>query len=209
MSNQFSRVRYDDLQLTQFDKQNKSANVLLLDETVKESNTACYAPAGSRCAQSEVTRPYANAKLDLGMKADIENRVMNRNYELNNHEGRTNTDFMTNIGNNPSLCNVKETLTNEDSRFTNPIEDYREMYTAPYAFTPYLFVSPQAVHANNNDFMTPDRYGASSRYAAKQDKYGLGPKEFAARSKPVNFVELHSGLLPQKGTAFAAFNPNA
>lgn len=208
MSNQFSRVRYDASQLTQFDKQNKSANVLLLDETVKESNTACYAPAGSRCAQSEMTRPYSNARLDLGMKADIENRVMNRKYELNDNQGRTNTEFMSNNGNVPSNCNVIETLANEDSRFTNPIEDYREMYTAPFAFSPYLFVSPQAVHANNNSYMTPSRYGESSRYVAKEGKYGLGPKEFAKRDKPIDFVQLHSGLLPQKGTALAAYNPN-
>lgn len=201
MSNLYTRVRYDQDMLSLFDKQNKDANILLLDKTVKENNNACYAPAGSRNAASQIVRPMDGTALNLGQKADIENRVMNRHKELNNDFGRTNRDFQENLGNVPATCQMNENLTNEDSRFTNPVVNYREIYTAPYNFTPYLFVSPQEVVSSNNSHMTPNRYGESSRYSAKTAKYDLKPKQFATLEKPVNFVQLHSGLLPVKGTA--------
>jgi hypothetical protein len=196
MANLSTRVIYDANELSMFDKANKDANTIIMDDSVKESNSACYAKAGSRNAQSEMTRPMIGTKLGLGNKADIENRVMNRTYELNNDAGRTNKDFMSNIGNVPSECNVKETLTFENSRYTNPVVDYREMYTAPYAFTPYLFVSPQTVTAGNDKMMNPNRYGESSRYSAKLAKYDLKPKQYSAVNKPVDYQELYKGLLP-------------
>lgn len=205
MSNLYTRVRYDAAQLTAFDKTNKNANELLLDESVKENNVACYAPAGSGNALSQVPRPMNGTRLDFGQKADIENRVMNRHMELNNNEGRTNKDHMTNIGTVPSMCNIKETFANENSRFTNPVENYREMYTAPYAFSPYLYVSPQAVTANNNAIMTPNRYGESSRYSAKTAQYDLKPKQYASINTPINYTDLVSGLLPTKATGATAY----
>lgn len=203
MSNLYTRVRYDANELSLFDKTNLDANKLLLDPSVKESQTACYAPAGSRCAQSEMTRPYMDGTLDRRMLTDIENRVMNRDRELSDHVGRTNKSYESNFGNTPNLCNVKETLTFENSRFTNPVVNYREMYTAPYALTPYLFVSPQTVHANNDNFMTPNRYGESSRYVVKDPKYALSPKAFATIKPTTDYTELYSGLLPQKGASGA------
>ena len=199
MSNLSSRVRYDESELSLFDKTNKDANSILLDESVKENMSACYAPAGSRGAQSEMTRTMEGFKLNFGLKADVENRLMNRNYELNNNKGRTNKDYMTNNGTAPRTCpTTKETLTNEDSRFTNPVVNYREMYTAPYAFTPYLYISPQVVVAENNNFMTPDRYGESSRVTAKTEKYSLKPKQFATIDKPIDYVQLYKNLVPTR-----------
>jgi hypothetical protein len=96
------------------------------------------------------------------------------------------------------MCGIKETLANEDSRFTSPIENYREMYTASYAFNPYLFVSPQTVTANNDRFMTPNRYGESSRYVAKDSKFKLSPKQYATVDKPLNYQDLVAGLLPNR-----------
>lgn len=196
MSNLSTRVIYDANELSMFDKSNKDANLLIMDESVKENNNACYAPAGSRNAISQMTRPMVGTKLSFVNKVDIENRITNRGYELNNDSGRTNKDYMSNIGIVPSECNVKETLTNEDSRFTNPVVNYREMYTAPYAFTPYLFVSPQAVTAENERMMNPSRYGESSRYSAKVAKYDLKPKQFSSINKPVDYKELYASVLP-------------
>ncbi len=206
MSNLSTRVIYDANELSMFDKSNKDANILIMDESVKENNNACYAPAGSRNAVSQMTRPMVGTKLSFGNKVDIENRITNRGYELNNDSGRTNKDYMTNNGVAPSECNVKETLTNEDSRFTNPVVNYREMYTAPYAFTPYLFVSPQTVTAENERMMNPSRYGESSRYSAKVAKYDLKPKQFSSLNKPVDYQELYSSVLP-KYTKTAAATP--
>ena len=159
MSNISTRVRYDKEELSLFDKANIDSNKILLDKSVKENDSACYAVSGGRSALSEMKRPMNGTELDFGLKTDIESRLMNRGYELNNDKGRTNKDFETNNGVDPSLCGVKETLNFEDSRYTNPVVDYREMYTADYAFTPYLFVNPQDVTAMNDRFMNPNRYG--------------------------------------------------
>jgi hypothetical protein len=207
MSNISTRVRYDKEELSMFDKTNLDSNKILLDKSVKENDAACYAVSGARSALSEMKRPMNGNELDLGLKADIESRLMNRGYELNNNQGRTNKDFETNNGVDPSLCGVKETLVFEDSRYTNPVVDYREMYTADYAFTPYLFVSPQEVTSMNDRFMNPNRYGESSRYANKQDKYDVKPKQFASLSKSVDYNELVKGLLPNKASNQVAATP--
>ncbi len=198
MSNISTRVRYDLEELSMFDKTNTDSNKLLLDKTVKENTSACYANAGGRSAISEMKRPMEGADLNLGLKADIESRLMNRGYELNNHKGRTNKDYETNIGSDPSLCGMKETLSFENSRFTNPVVNYREIYTAEYAFTPYLFVSPQAVTAMNDRYMNPNRYGESSRYVNKQDKYEIKPKQFAKLTPKVDYNDLVKGLIPNR-----------
>ena len=207
MSNISTRVRYDKEELSMFDKTNVDSNRILLDRSVKENDSACYAVSGARSALSEMKRPMNGSELDLGLKADIESRLMNRNYELSNHQGRTNKDFETNNGVDPGLCGVKETLVFEDSRYTNPVVDYREMYTADYAFTPYLFVSPQEVTVMNDRFMNPNRYGESSRYVNKQDKYDIKPKQFASLSKSVNYNDLVKGLLPNKSSNQVAATP--
>jgi hypothetical protein len=94
MSNQFTRRRYDQSELTTFDTQNRDSNLLLLDRSVKENQNACYAAAGVHNAKSQVPRPiYEGYNLDFGKMADIENRVTNRHKELNNDAGRTNNDF--------------------------------------------------------------------------------------------------------------------
>jgi hypothetical protein len=198
MSNISTRVRYDQEELSLFDKTNTDSNVLLLDKSVKENNSACYAEAGARSALSEMRRPMNGNDLDLGLKVDIESRLMNRGYELNNHQGRTNKDFETNNGVEPGLCGMRETLNFENSRYTNPVVDYREMYTANYAFTPYLFVSPQEVMAMNDRFMNPNRYGESSRYATKESKYDVKPKQFASLTPQQNYTDLVKGLLPNR-----------
>ncbi len=198
MSNISTRVRYDLEQLSMFDKTNTDSNKIVLDKSVKENTSACYANAGGRSAISEMKRPMNGSDLDLGLKADIESRLQNRGYELNNDKGRTNKDYETNIGADPSLCGMKETLSFENSRFTNPVVNYREMYTADYAFTPYLFVSPQDVTSMNDRFMNPNRYGESSRFINKQDKYDVKPKQFAKLTPTVSYNELVKGLIPNR-----------
>ncbi len=204
MSNLSSRVKYDANNLSMFDKSNKDVNVIVLDPTVKENNSACYSPAGGINSKSQVSRPMNGSQLNLGDLADVENRLMNRGYELNNDQGRTNTDYSINYGKTPVTCEGSDKVMNENSRYTNPVVDYREMYTAPYNFTPYLFVSPQQVTADNDNIMSPNRYGESSRYSAKNAKYDLKPKQFSSVNTPVNYNELVKGLLPKVNTLQSA-----
>ncbi len=198
MSNLYTRVRYDANMQPTLEKYSTDANVLLLEKNVKESTNACYSSTGMGLAQSQLIRPMNGTDLDLGKKIEIENFVMNRNKELNDEKGRTNKDYEKNNGNVPSECNVKETLTNENSRFTNPIVDYREMYTAPYNFVPYMFIDYQTPLASNVKQMEPNRYGESSRYVSKADKYSYTPKQFAKNAPTTNYTTLVTGLLPTR-----------
>ena len=198
MSNISTRVRYDNNQLTMFDKTNTDSSKIVLDKSVQENSTACYANFGGRSAISEMKRTMEGSELNLGLKADLESRIMNRGYELNNHQGRTNKDYETNNGVDPGLCGMKETMSFENSRFTTPVVNYREMYTADYAFTPYLFVSPQEVMTMNDRFMNPNRYGESVRYTTKQDKYDVKPKQFAKLTNKVDYNDLVKGLVPNR-----------
>ena len=198
MSNLYTRVRYDANMQPNIEKIATDSNVLLLDKNVKESNSACYSSTGMGLAQSQLVRPMNGTDLDLGQKVDVENFIMNRNKELNDEKGRTNKDYEKNNGNIPSECNVKETLTNENSRYTNPIVDYREMYTAPYNFVPYMFIDYQTTLASNVKQMNPNRYGESSRYVSKEAKYSFAPKQFATSATKVQHTDLVTGLLPNK-----------
>ena len=198
MSNLYTRVRYDANMQPTLDKITTDANVFVLDKTVKESTNACYSSTGMGNGPSQITRTMNGIELDLGQKTEVENFVMNRNKELNDEKGRTNKDYEKNNGNVPSECNVKETLTNENSRYTNPIVDYREMYTAPYNFVPYMFIDYQTTLASNVKQMNPNRYGESSRYVSKEAKYSFAPKQFATTATKVNHTDLVTGLLPNK-----------
>jgi len=198
MSNLYTRVRYDANMQPTLDKFTTDANVLILDKTVKENTNACYSSTGMGNGPSHIVRPMNGLDLDLGQKIELENFVMNRNKELNDEKGRTNKDYEKNNGNIPSECGVKETLTNENSRFTNPVVDYREMYTAPYNFTPYMFIDYQKTLASNEKQMTPSRYGVSSRYSSKEDKFKFTPKQFATTAKKTDQTVLVGGLLPTK-----------
>ena len=141
MANLFTRHHYDTNEMQLFNKANTNTISYVLNETATENMSACYAPVGFINSQSQISRPMTTENmLDLGTKVDIETKLQNRHKELNSFE-RTNKDYEKVSINTPSDCNTKENITNEDSRFTNPIVNYREMNTIDYSFTPYLFIN--------------------------------------------------------------------
>lgn len=201
MSNLFTRHYYDTDNSKLFDKSNKDINSYTMDETTHESNSVCYGSFLN--AQSQVARPQTKEGMfDLGTKVDIETKLQNRHVELNSMD-RNNKDYEKIDVKVPNQCNLKEMMLNEDSRFTNPIVNYREMYTIDYSFTPYLIINPQDPVVNNATFLPPTRNGDSSRLSAKKDKYDLKPKEFATIKPRFDYVKESGGFLPMK-TAIAS-----
>lgn len=194
MANLFTRSLYDTDNLQLNDKSNRDSNIYLMNRSTKESATSCYSNTSGN-ATSHVSRPLGSDNLlDFAKKADIESRLQNRHVELNSKE-RTNRDYEKYSNVTPSLCAIPETMTNEDSRFTNPIVNYREMNTAAYNFTPYLHINPQTVLVNNTEFLSPSRGGVSSRFVAKEDKYNFTPRQFA-EGKTEDVTTKHAGFLP-------------
>ena len=204
MANYFTRHHNDVNEINSFNKLNKDINMIIMDKSVKENNNFCYAPTGVIGSQSELSRPIKEGMLDLGTKADIESKLMNRHVELNSMD-RTNKDYANITMSDPSQCNLVENLMNEDSRFTNPIINYREMNTGEYKFNPYLFINHQQVVVDNTLFLPPSRGGESSRYDSKLPRYNLKPKEFANINPLKDFSKESSGYLPRKSTVVPAY----
>ena len=208
MAYQFTR-HHNDLDDTKlFDNSNKNALSLVIDNSVVENQSYCYSSNGFINAQSQMSRPMKEGMLDLGSKADIESKLQNRHKELNSIE-RNNTDYKNVKVDLPNQCGLKENMNNEDTRFTNPIANYREMNTSQYIFNPYLFINYQQVVVDNTLFLPPTRSGDSSRYDAKKDKYNMTNTEYVksviAKPAPYDYTELYSGLLPQKTKATPAY----
>ena len=190
-----------------FEKSNTDYYSYVSNYKVAENSDACYGTVGLPNAQSQISRPMNEGMLDLGIKTEIETQIQNRHKELNSFE-RTNKDYeKTALKNNtvPTNCTTKETMANEDTRFTNPVVNYREMNTGAYNFNPYLPVDFQKAVYDNNLFLPPTRNGASSRFDSKKDKYDLKPKEFAVANPDADYIKLYSGLLPRKQPIVPAF----
>ena len=199
MANNFTRTKYDAAELEMYNTSVKDGNNYIMNPTSVENANLCYAPAGARNAVSQVARPLnAEGFLNFETKTDIENKLQNRHLPLNSLE-RTNKDYAAVATTIPKTCdNKKEHLTNEDTRFTHPIINYRGMYTATHKFTPYLHMNPQKVVGENDDHMDPTRNGISTRYDSKTEFYdSVNTKPNTEKAKEnLNFAEIHRGLLP-------------
>jgi hypothetical protein len=206
MAYQFTRSNNDLPDTLAFNKSNNDYYKYTSDTTFSENKNFCYSNVGLPNAQSQISRPMTQeGMMDLGIKTDIETKIQNRHKELNSAE-RNNKDYEKFAIQSPGTCGTKETMTSEDSRFTSPIVNYREMNTSDYIINPYMFVNFQAAVVDNTLFLPPTRNGESSRFDAKKEKYDLKPKEFAT-SKPESYYEnIYSGLLPVKQTITPAYN---
>lgn len=206
MANLFTRHHNDINDTTMFNKSNNNYYSLVSDASVAENLTQCYASVGLPNAKSQIARPMINnGQLDLGKLVDIESKVQNRHKELNSDE-RNNKDYSSIATDIPQNCVLKENMSSEDSRFTNPIVNYREMNTTEYNYNPYLFVDMQKAVYDNTTFLSPTRSGASSRFDAKKDKYDFKPKQFATAKPESYYTELYKGLMPQKIAPVPAYN---
>ena len=109
--------------------------------------------------------------------------------------------------NDIQMCEPFSNSVNEDSRFENPISQFREMspQVRGLHFSPYLHMNPQNVHANNDDKMSVvGRMGVSTRYESKNDKYVSSNKDYKQNLRnqerfDINkFYDSAAGLLPGK-----------
>jgi len=195
MATTFTRKYYDTNEQEMFDTSVKNRLNYSLDNVNKEHNNVCYSNEGFRYGTSEVARPQnKNGTLDIPEKVNVESFLQNRHLELSSYD-RTNKDYARVKLNTPSLCNTaKETMSNSDTRLTHPIINYRGMYTAPYKFIPYLHTSPQDVVVENHKYSSPNRFGYSTRYEAKNDFFNKKVQKDDPKPK---FKQIVSGLLPK------------
>lgn len=190
MSTTFTRTKYDSNEQQMHDSSVRSTNDWVMNNKLVENKNSCFANDGGRHSQSEVSRPQnSNGGLNLHEKVHIETLLQNRHVEAASFD-RTNKDYAEVKLGTPKLCgNSKNNLTNADTRLTHPIINYRGMYTAPYNFTPFLHMNPQDVMVQNNEYLSPQRLGTSSRIDAKNN---------TNKEKELNYTEVVNGLLPKR-----------
>ena len=156
MSNIFTRKRYDPQEHRAHVGANQKFNNHLMDINPHENKNGCVHSYIPSQGQGQISRPLNNEGfLNFADQTDIESRLRNQHLELNSQK-RTNTDYQGFSRNDIQTCDSFGNVLNEDSRFSNPISNYREMspQSRGVQFTPYLHMNPQNVHANNDNKMT-------------------------------------------------------
>lgn len=207
MSNIFTRKSYDPQQLRSAETANNNFSNHVMDINSFENKNGCVNPHIPSQGKGQVSRPLNNEGfLNFREQTDIENKLRNQHLELNSNL-RTNTDYGSVQKNDIQMCEPFSSSVNEDSRFENPISNFREMspQRSGLHFSPYLHMNPQNVHTNNDDKMTPvGRMGVSTRYDSKSSGYVNTTRQYKSllQSREQNdlskFSSDVSGLLPSR-----------
>ena len=174
MSNIFTRKSYDPQQQRSSEESNNNLNRHIMNINSFENKNGCVNPHVPSQGKGQVSRPLnSEGFLNFRDQTDIENKLRNQHLELNS-QLRTNNDYDTVSKEDIQMCEPFNNSVNEDSRFKNPISEFREMspQVKGLHFSPYLHMNPQNVHANNDDKMTAiGRMGSPTRYNSKNQSY--------------------------------------
>jgi len=207
MSNIFTRKSYDTNQVKSDETSNQNFNRHIMNINSFENQNGCVNPHIPSQGRGQVSRPLnSEGFLNFREQTDIENKLRNQHLELNS-QFRTNNDYDTVSKNDVKMCEPFNNSMNEDSRFQNPISQFREMspHTKGLHFIPHLHVNAQNVHAENNEKMTAvGRMGASTRYDSKNGSYVRTNKQYknlvkSRQSNDIDSFKSNAGaLLPSK-----------
>jgi hypothetical protein len=164
----FNRTRYDkcayDLQMGR----STGPGDYRLYGSFAENCNQCLSYDGPIGAKSDVSLVKKELELEYGSMADVESSLSWRHRELTKYNNDSSP--MGSL-----LVNHKSALTNklspEDTRFTNPLDNYRSMSLTSYMLTPYLPVNPQC-HILDSD----DLIGLNSRLWSKDNFKPVMPK---------------------------------
>ena len=172
----FSRINYDqcayDLKM---DRSTAPGNYRLFPGYV-DNCKKCYPYNRPTNSKEQVSTARKDCDNGFGSMADVESELTNRkNYlEKCNKEGKNNGYLKTKVYHKP-LC--ERSMECEDTRFTNPLDNYRGMSLTGFYFTPYLHVNPQCqIQSERN------RDGNSTRQMVK-DCYKLPNQEYWDKGK--------------------------
>lgn len=165
--NNLTRNNFDNNELEQRDAQSGNSYKYISNINFYENKNSCIPAKDLRNSVTQNSRPLKNNILNIEEKVDLESKLQNRHVELNDDIKRLNKDYSQIKLDNLNSCDKKENMTFDDTRFTNPISQYREINTVDYKFTPYLHVNPQNVVAENDRWMNLSRGGDSTRYLEK------------------------------------------
>jgi hypothetical protein len=126
-----------------------------------ENCSQCYSADGPYNAKSDVSLPRDANDLSYKNMADVENQLSWRRKKLDECNDNIEQLDESKLRNKP-VCSNK--LVSEDTRFTNPIDNYRGMSLTSYMLNPHLPINPQCVVQNIDD-----KYGLNSRLYIKDN----------------------------------------
>ncbi len=165
----FNRTKYDNCAYTlQVDRSVKQGDYRLFAPFAENCNE-CYSydgPINSRSDVSLVKKPSETCFQDM---AQTESELSWRNQLISKCNNNSSPLDKHKVHHKPT-CSKK--LTPEDTRFTNPIDNFRSMSLTNYQVSPYLPVNPQCHVQEINT-----RVGLNSRLTSK-DSYKAPSQEF-------------------------------
>ena len=179
----FNRISYDgcayDLQL----ERSVGPGDYRLAPDSTDSCNECFAYYSPYNANNQASDSRTKKEIGFGSITEIESELTNRKNPLTdcNKYGK-NDGYKKFKTNNKKYCN--NFLESQDTRFTNPLDNYRGMSITNFHFTPYLHVNPQCYIQPNRQ-----REGTSTRLLTKdcykQQKQSKWDKGGALPPKPV------------------------
>ena len=145
----FSRILYDSNEYESTIKGSVNQGEYRLLKEFVENNNICFQPNG-------VVETNINPTSVENTNIKFINIIENESILSNRSNNKKNTLI------NPEKRNKCNTIYNEDSRFTHPLNNYREIESTKYSYTPFLYNNPQE-HISPNTL----RSGLSSRLYSK------------------------------------------
>jgi len=156
----FTRIKYDE-----------SAYNLKTNRTVEPGDYRLYLGSNESCSKCSLYDGPRNSKSDVSIAqtpdsnqwynmTEVESRLTNRVNKLIDYNDYGRNDSYKNV----AVLNNNNCTTNnlipEETRFSNPIEEYRGMDLTEFHYNPYLSVNAQCEYLE-------DRIGLNSRLRIK------------------------------------------
>lgn len=158
----YNRLKYDncayDLQM------NRSTNPgnYRLYGAYAENEKQCFSSFGPVGSKADVSLVKKLNDLSFSDMADVESELSLRNNKLIKCNDNKFKEFNVN-----NKCDCDNLLSQQDTRFTHPLDNYRSMSLLEYQYKPYLHINPQCYIQNTYDLV-----GLNSRLYSK-DMYIL------------------------------------
>lgn len=158
----FTRINYDECAYDLKLKRSLGQGNYRLSGNMVDNCNQCYPYNLPGTSIDVASTARGKCETGFGNLADAESLITNRKNPLQKcNKEQKNDEYKTQVKvHHKPLCS--NTLESEDTRFTNPLDNYRGMSLTGYHFTPYLHVNPQCHFQSNTH-----REGSSSRLMVK------------------------------------------
>ena len=158
----FSRNNYDSCAYDLKMKRSTEQGDYRLYTNFAENINQCYSYNGPIGSKSDVSLNKGLKETCFGSMAEVESDLTWRNNKLDKCNDKKFNKFPVI---DKHIC--ASNLTSQDTRFTNPIDNYRGMSLTNYMLSPYLFTNPQCFIQETRDLV-----GSNTRLESK-DCYDL------------------------------------